>query len=156
MYQLLSINCKYRPKIKLMLLKLNTINIQRSSLNDKYGPLIQELKNINFVDRRPYRAVRGDKIDEIIAQEMNRYKPEQQPNIVRSSTGKYILNGSQTILAKIINEKLVVRVGGGYMSAADFIAQKSHNGVDMETLKDMIHNFGKKDFKILKLERCEE
>jgi hypothetical protein len=48
----------------------------------------------------------------------------------------------------------VVRVGGGYMSAAEFIAQKSHKGVDMELLKDMIHNFGKKDFKILKLERC--
>ena len=42
------------------------------------------------------------------------------------------------------------------MSAAEFIALKSHKGVDMELLKDMIHNFGKKDFKILKLERCEE
>ena len=73
MYQLLSINCKYRPKIKLMLLKLNTINNQRTSLNNKYGPLKQELKNVTFVDRRPYRAVRGDKIDEMIAKEMNKY-----------------------------------------------------------------------------------
>ena len=56
-----------------MLLKLNTINNQRTSLNNKYGPLKQELKNVTFVDRRPYRAVRGDKIDEMIAKEMNKY-----------------------------------------------------------------------------------
>ena len=42
------------------------------------------------------------------------------------------------------------------MSAAEFISQKSQKGVDMETIKQMIHNFGNKDFKILKLEKCEE
>jgi hypothetical protein len=33
------------------------------------------------------------------------------------------LFGSRTILAKIINNKLVIRVGGGFTNADDFIAQ---------------------------------
>jgi hypothetical protein len=38
----------------------------------------------------------------------------------RIHEGKYLF-GTKTIQAKIINEKLVIRVGGGYMSAEEFI-----------------------------------
>lgn len=38
----------------------------------------------------------------------------------RISAGKYLF-GTKQILAKIINDKLVIRVGGGYMSADEFI-----------------------------------
>ena len=66
-YHLLSINCKYRPKIKLLLLNLNTVNGKRKMLDEKYGPLKEELKNVDFGEHKPYKAVRGDKIDEMFA-----------------------------------------------------------------------------------------
>ena len=40
----------------------------------------------------------------------------------RISAGKYLF-GTKNIMAKIINGKLVIRVGGGYMSADEFIEQ---------------------------------
>jgi hypothetical protein len=40
--------------------------------------------------------------------------------IKRLGPGKYLF-GTKQIMAKIINDKLVIRVGGGYMSAEEFI-----------------------------------
>ena len=40
----------------------------------------------------------------------------------RTSAGNYLF-GTKKILAKIINGKLVIRVGGGYMNAEEFIEQ---------------------------------
>lgn len=42
--------------------------------------------------------------------------------VKRLAPGKYLF-GTKQILAKIINGKLVIRVGGGYMSADEFIEQ---------------------------------
>jgi len=42
--------------------------------------------------------------------------------VKRISVGKYMF-GSRQIMIKIINGKLVVRVGGGYMSVDEFIDQ---------------------------------
>ena len=41
---------------------------------------------------------------------------------VRISAGKYLF-GTRNIICKIVNGKLLVRVGGGYCSADEFIAQ---------------------------------
>jgi len=43
-------------------------------------------------------------------------------NVKRIAPGKYLF-GTKNIMAKIINGKLVIRVGGGYMSADEFIEQ---------------------------------
>jgi hypothetical protein len=43
-------------------------------------------------------------------------------NVKRLGPGKYLF-GTKNIMAKIINGKLVIRVGGGYMSADEFIEQ---------------------------------
>ena len=42
--------------------------------------------------------------------------------VKRLGPGKYMF-GTRQIMAKIINGKLVIRVGGGYMSADEFIEQ---------------------------------
>jgi len=42
--------------------------------------------------------------------------------VKRLAAGKYLF-GTKQILAKIINGKLVIRVGGGYMSVDEFIEQ---------------------------------
>jgi hypothetical protein len=41
-------------------------------------------------------------------------------DIQRISAGKYLF-GSRNIICKIVNGKLLVRVGGGYMSAEEFV-----------------------------------
>jgi len=40
--------------------------------------------------------------------------------VVRKGPGKYSF-GTKNIMAKVINGKLVIRVGGGYMGADEFI-----------------------------------
>lgn len=40
--------------------------------------------------------------------------------VVRTGEGKYKF-GERNIMAKIINGRLVIRVGGGYMNASEFI-----------------------------------
>jgi hypothetical protein len=40
--------------------------------------------------------------------------------VVRSGPGEYLF-GSKNIMAKVINEKLVIRDDGGYMAADEFI-----------------------------------
>lgn len=42
--------------------------------------------------------------------------------VVRIEAGKYMF-GTKKILAKIINNRLVIRVGGGYTSVDEFIEQ---------------------------------
>ena len=40
--------------------------------------------------------------------------------VIRTSSGKYMF-GTKSVMAKVINGKLVIRVGGGYMGADEFI-----------------------------------
>ena len=64
--------------------------------------------------------MKGDQIDEMFAAALNRANLNLP--VKRLSQGKYMF-GSRQIMAKIINGKLVIRVGGGYMSVDEFIDQ---------------------------------
>jgi hypothetical protein len=80
--------------------------------------LKRELSAIKVVQR--YKPVKGDDIDELFAFHLN--KANLNLAVKRTGVGKYLF-GTKNILAKIINGKLVIRVGGGYMSADEFIGQ---------------------------------
>jgi len=67
-----------------------------------------------------YKPVKGDAVDEMFAGYLN--KAQVQINVKRMSANNYMF-GSKKILAKIINGRLVIRVGGGYMNAEEFIEQ---------------------------------
>jgi len=71
-------------------------------------------------EAKVYKAVKGDQVDELFAIHLN--KARLAINVKRLGPGKYMF-GTKQILAKIINGKLVIRVGGGYMSAEEFIEQ---------------------------------
>ena len=78
---------------------------------------IKEFKNlamVNYDKKTFYQAVRGDKIDELFCQILNSQGLEL--NIQRIGPGRYLL-GSKQIFLKLINGKLLVRVGGGFMRA---------------------------------------
>lgn len=51
-------------------------------------------------------------------------------NIERTDKGKYIF-GTKKIIAKIVNDKLMIRVGGGYMKIHEFLQQYG----EMELMK---------------------
>ena len=112
------VNCKHKRIILQLLKDLKRINGLRRAMEDKYAPLKRELLNLR--DMPIYRPVENDEVDKAFGHALNQ-------NVVnipvkRLQSGKYMF-GTRMILAKIINGKLVIRVGGGYMSVNEFIEQ---------------------------------
>jgi len=64
--------------------------------------------------------------------------------------GGYYMFGSKKIFCKIINGKLVVRVGGGYMGIEEFIMTYGKNEVDKaglaKSLEEQAKNSGSSGF----------
>jgi len=65
-----------------------------------------------------YKAVQGDIVDELLGKYIN--SMEISVPIRRLGDGFYLF-GTRRIYAKVLNNKLVVRVGGGFMSFTEFI-----------------------------------
>ena len=65
-----------------------------------------------------YKAAKGDKLDQMLADFLNM---ADCPIPIRRIGGGFYMFGSKKIFAKIINGKLVIRVGGGYMVIEKFI-----------------------------------
>jgi len=74
-----------------------------------------KIKNIKM-----YKPMVGDVVDEMFAGYLNKAKLTIE--VQRISASNYMF-GTKKILAKIINGRLVIRVGGGYMNAEEFIEQ---------------------------------
>jgi hypothetical protein len=68
--------------------------------------------------RKWYIPVKGDPIDEMMAKHLNEC-PYYVP-VKRMAEGQYMY-GSKKIFAKIMNGKLIIRVGGGYMLIDEFL-----------------------------------
>jgi len=68
--------------------------------------------------RKLYRAVKGDIVDELFADYINRLNC---PVPIKRLGNNYYTFGTKKIFAKIINGKLVIRVGGGYMGIEEFM-----------------------------------
>lgn len=71
-----------------------------------------------------YKATKGDAVDELMAHWINQYQLDVP--LVRlddKSVGEYrrYMFGTKKIQAKILNDKLVVKVGGGFMLITEFI-----------------------------------
>lgn len=118
MYYKLGVNSKYKQRIHDLLKNLRDINQKRRELMEKYAGLKKDLNVVKQV--KVYKAVKGDKVDELWCWHLN--KAQIDLEVKRLSAGKYLF-GTKNIMCKIINGKLVVRVGGGYMSADEFIEQ---------------------------------
>ena len=67
-----------------------------------------------------YKVVKGDQVDEMMAKHLEDIGCTVK--VVRTGQGKYMF-GTKSVMAKVINDKLVIRVGGGYMGAEKFIQQ---------------------------------
>lgn len=79
-----------------------------------------------------YVPDKKDAVDIMFAEALKRSNYRGQLKIVKLGPGKYMF-GTKKIMAKIINGKLVIRVGGGYMNADEFIEQYGR----MEVIKSL-------------------
>ena len=65
-----------------------------------------------------YQPIKGDKVDEKMAVFINNF--ELDVPLLRVGDGQYMF-GSRKVFAKIMNDKLVIRVGGGFLSIDEFL-----------------------------------
>lgn len=115
---MLKTNCTFRNPIKGLLKDLKSFNQRRKDLEDKYAQMRREVFKIKQI--KLYKPVQGDAVDEMFAGYLNKAKLTIE--VQRISASNYMF-GTKKILAKIINGRLVIRVGGGYMNAEEFIEQ---------------------------------
>lgn len=97
---------------------MKNVNKQRKDLEDRYSQMRKEVFKIKQI--KLYKPVVGDVVDEMFAGYLNKAKLTIE--VQRISASNYMF-GTKKILAKIINGRLVIRVGGGYMNAEEFIEQ---------------------------------
>lgn len=87
----------------------------------------EERRNAPKPPKGNYNYLKGDRVDELIAQYINGF--DLDVPLVRLGDGQYMF-GSRKIYAKIMNDKLVVRVGGGYMRIDEFLATYGQQELD--------------------------
>ncbi len=68
--------------------------------------------------RKWYIPVKGYAVDEMMAGHLN--KCPTYVAVIRQAEGQYMY-GTKKIFAKIMNGKLIIRVGGGYMLIDEFL-----------------------------------
>jgi len=109
---LLKENVKFKRRIQEVNRKLVVVNNRLIQIDSSYrykkenGPKIK------------YKAMKGDVVDVLIADYINN---NDCPVPLQRLGNGYYMFGSKKIFAKIINGKLVIRVGGGYMGIDEFI-----------------------------------
>jgi len=77
-----------------------------------------------------YKAIKGDRVDELFAIALNNANLDIP--VQRLGEGNYMF-GSRKIYCKIMNDKLVVRVGGGFMLIDEFLATYGKQEMDKVT-----------------------
>jgi len=85
-------------------------------MDDKYKPLMQKL--CKWSPPAVYKPIKTCEIDVLFAESIN--KAQLNLPVKRTDVGKYVF-GTKSILAKVVNGKLLVRVGGGYLGVDEFI-----------------------------------
>lgn len=118
MYYKITVSCKYKKRIHDLLRMLKAINQKKKELFEKWSWLLKDLLVVKEI--KTYKAVKGDLIDEMWCEILN--KANLDLDVVRTAPGKYLF-GTKNIVCKIVNGKLLVRVGGGFMSAEEFVDQ---------------------------------
>ena len=92
---------------------------------------LEDSKNSQII----YTSDKSDKVDQMFALYINAVRCPVK--LKRIGDGQYIF-GSKKIFAKIQNEKLVIRVGGGYMMIEDFLT--TYTAQELSKMKRAITN----------------
>ena len=80
-----------------------------------------------------YRAIKGDLVDELIAKYIN--ETQCPLPVKRLGDGNYLF-GTKKVFAKILNGKIIIKVGGGYMSIDEFM--QSYQDFEVSKVQQML------------------
>lgn len=116
-FSLLRANGWMKKKIVDMIKTLKDVSRRMRESKHKYQVVRTKIEKHNK-PKKLYRAIRGDMVDELFADYIN--KLNCPVPIKRLGNNQYTF-GTRKIFAKVINGKLVIRVGGGYMSIEEFM-----------------------------------
>lgn len=107
---------------------------------------IAELENVKPEPQVEYNFVPGDDVDALFAQ----YLKDFGINIPLTRLGGgFYLFGTRKIYAKIMNGKLVVRVGGGYMVIDEFL--RTYSDMELIRINKMLEKEGVEVYEELKV-----
>ncbi len=108
---------------------------ERESRMHKSGSgVLKTVRDYSNGTESQYTPERGDQVDQMLAYHLNMRRCSV--NIKRMSEGHYMF-GTRRITAKIQNERLVVRVGGGYMLLEDFLNEYTPQDSDRNKSNDL-------------------
>jgi chromosome segregation ATPase len=140
--------------------EIEDLNRRIAELEDAIGEKDAEIEELNRILKErlnrikeleallkgsKYVAIKGDLVDELLAQYI-----QNCPVPVKRLGGGFYLFGLKKIFAKILNGKLVIRVGGGYMVIDKFI--ETYADQELIKLKKVAEREGVSDFTQLDLE----
>jgi hypothetical protein len=110
--RLLHENIEIKKRIKELLKDLNMINAKARDITKRFRSSKQKGPKIS------YKAAKGDEVDAMLGDWINAHGC---PIKIKRLGGGYYMFGTKKIYAKIMNGKLVIRVGGGYMGIDEFM-----------------------------------
>ncbi|EGD83470.1 hypothetical protein PTSG_04078 [Salpingoeca rosetta] len=97
-----------------------------------------------------YTHVQGDDVDERVAEVLN-FVPQMKSKLKRVSKGKYQLgNEKRLLLMRVLRDKVMVRVGGGWMDLEEYLvkhaersnARKDYGEQAQATVQDILKSTG--------------
>ncbi len=138
--KVLIIEEEHHNDIKRNLLRNRDEYIERLKISIRELSKKPNLPKIKFV------PTKGDDIDALLADAMNQFGSEIP--LTRLGGGFYLF-GTRKIYAKIMNGRLVVRVGGGYMVIDEFLA--TYSDMELIRINKMILNEGVEAYEELKV-----
>jgi hypothetical protein len=97
---------------------LSAEEMRRRENEERRKKEIEEIITKANQPRKPYVPIKGDQVDEMMAKHINEC-PFFVP-LERLAEGHYMV-GTKKVYAKIMNGKLIIRVGGGYMLIDEFL-----------------------------------
>jgi len=113
LYSLLELNVEIKKKLRQLLAEIDGLSKWIIESKKKYMA-----KKAKSPPQKSYVAAKGDEVDEMLAKWINMHGCTIR--FERLGGGFYMF-GSKKIYAKIMNGKLVIWVGGGYMSIDEFM-----------------------------------
>lgn len=118
MFTQLYLSCKYKRVIR------QQLDNSRIVLWEELDAIIEKFRilraGIKKFVKVVYKFVQGDEIDKLFGEALMRRGCTVMTK--RTKPGMYMF-GTRSIIAKIVNMKLIIKVGGGYMTIDEFITQ---------------------------------
>ena len=116
-FDMLKVNGATKRKIIGLIKQLKEVSKKIKDTKSQYQQVRGKLESYSK-PRKLYKAVVGDLVDELFADYINRLGC---PVPVKRTGQNNYLFGTKKVSAKIINGRLVIRVGGGYMGIEEFM-----------------------------------